>query len=113
MNFNLSQIKKEDILGDWQVETRHINQSGNLFENIKSLELKENCYKSVNGKIIDGSWKFFIQNEIIYNPQLIFFLGEELINRAIITRLYLDKSSFFRMFLYFQSGLELILARKK
>lgn len=111
MNIDLSAIQQRDLLGEWKVIDRYVNKSLlNPFNETKVLDLKENFYQSVNGQIINGNWTIEYEKEIIYNPQLKFFSGVTKINEAIITRLYIEEKQM-RMFLYFSTGMELILSK--
>jgi hypothetical protein len=52
------------------------------------------------------------EEEIIYNPQLFFYINKDYTANAITTRLFTettDKSVIYKLTLYFTSGLELVL----
>lgn len=114
---DLKEISKEHICGKWEVLHRYINSGsqGNVFSDIRSIEIDAEQYRSVNGKERKGNWDVVRENEVIYNPQLKFFIEGEQVGKAIITRLVTKKQSnneVYNLTLYFNSGLELILQKR-
>lgn len=111
MNIELNNITETLLFGEWKVEDRYINDpQSNPFEDTKLLEFQENFYQSVNGKVFNGKWKISFEDELIYNPKLKFFVGDNLFNDALITRMYIEHN-IHKMYLYFTNGLELILVK--
>ncbi len=56
------------------------------------------------------------EKEIIYNPQLIFYVNNSEIANAIITRLYSENDGnkkIYKLTLYFTTGLELVLHKNQ
>ncbi|MCW2950811.1 MAG: hypothetical protein JWN41_1824 [Thermoleophilia bacterium] len=113
---DLSAITEEHIRGNWEVQSRVVNSDSqqNLFADVRIIELQLDHYRSVNGKVREGEWKVLREEEIIYNPQLKFFIDGEEVGNAIITRLRYEQENsgeVYKLTLYFNTGLELILCR--
>ena len=113
---DLSAIKEEHLNGTWEVTNRVVNNNAasNPFIDIRMIEMNGEKYRSVNGKERKGEWQMIREQEIIYNPQIKFFLDRQQVGNAIITRLlsesYLDGETY-KLTLYFSNGLELILKK--
>ncbi len=113
---DLKAIQAEDVEGKWEVKDRHLTQSAeqNVFKDVHSIELNGGLYKSLNGKEVTGSWSIIREKEVIYNPQLKFFISDKQIANAIITRLRADDEGgreIRNLTLYFDNGLELNLQK--
>ncbi len=117
MNYvDLNAISEQHLEGTWEVKNRLINtnSSPNHFIDVRLIELDGCQYRSINGKERKGEWRIIRENEIIYNPQIKFFINQEQVGNAIITRLQSDqdqKGDVYRLTLYFSNGLELILQK--
>ncbi len=116
-NIDLNSIDAEHLKGTWEVKNRHLNNNAaqNVFADIRLIEIDGTKYKSVNGKERRGEWLMIKEQEIIYNPQLKFFLDNQQVGNAIITRLLSDKDDngeVYKLTLYFSNGLELILHKQ-
>ena len=114
---DLNQISKEHICGKWEVLHRYINSGSqtNIFSDVRIIEIESEHYRSINGKERRGNWDVVRQDEVIYNPQLKFFVEGEQVGKAIITRLVskrLSNDEVYNLTLYFNSGLELILQKR-
>ncbi|RYZ52751.1 MAG: hypothetical protein EOP49_08870 [Sphingobacteriales bacterium] len=113
---DLNDITEEHVCGKWEVHSRAVNGSAaNLFADIREIEIRPGYYRSVNGKERVGNWQVVREEKIIYNPQLKFFINEEQVGNAIITRLLSEKNfngEVFKLTLYFNTGLELLLHKK-
>jgi hypothetical protein len=113
-NISLNIISEDHIFGHWEVKDRIVNpQNKHLhFSSISNLELKKGVFISYNGKKSTGKFKMVREEEIIYNPQLFFYINKDYTANAITTRLFTettDKSVIYKLTLYFTSGLELVL----
>jgi hypothetical protein len=114
---DLKEIGKEHIYGTWDVLSRHINAASqtNVFSDVRIIEMESEGYRSINGKERAGNWDVIRENEVIYNPQLKFFIEGVQVGKAIITRLVAKKlfnDEVYNLTLYFNSGLELILQKR-
>ena len=115
-NIDLNAIKEADVYGKWEVQERMVNNSsqGNLFADVRVIEIEPTHYRSINGKERQGKWAVIREKEVIYNPQLKFFIDGEEVGNAIITRLRYDpiaNGNLYKLTLYFSTGLELVLHR--
>ncbi|GAA4341933.1 hypothetical protein [Flaviaesturariibacter amylovorans] len=113
---DLSAITQEHVRGCWEVESRMVNPGSqqNLFADVRIIEIKPDHYRSVNGKERRGLWQVVREEELIYNPQLKFFIEGNEVGNAIITRLRVDEagqSELYKLTLYFHTGLELTLQK--
>jgi len=113
---DLNAITEEHLRGNWTVQNRVVNSASanNLFSDVRLIEIQPDCYRSVNGRERRGNWQVLRENEIIYNPQLRFFIEGEEVGNAIITRLRYDQNvsgDIYQLTLYFHTGLELTLHR--
>jgi hypothetical protein len=84
------------------------------FEHSQQLQLKDGIYRATNGKEINGNWKIRREPELIYNPLIQFFIDQQLIEEAMITRLFFEKEEdalIYRLTIYFSTGLELVLSK--
>jgi hypothetical protein len=111
---DLNSITEADIRGKWQVQERVLtsNSENNLFADVRIIEIEPDYYRSINGKERKGEWIVLREAEIIYNPQLKFYIEGHEVGNAIITRLRydpIDNGNLFKLTLYFDTGLELIL----
>ncbi len=114
---DLNHISAQHVLGKWEVTDRMVNSDSNenIFSDIRLIELEETSYTSINGKKLFGEWNVKREDKIIYNPQLRFFINGEPVAKAIITRLMQETSEsgeLFKLTLYFNTGLELVLHKK-
>ena len=115
-NIDLNAIQETDVYGKWEVQERVVNNSSqsNLFVDVRVIEIEPNLYRSINGKERKGNWTVIREKEVIYNPQLKFFIDGEEVGNAIITRLRYDpiaNGNLYKLTLYFSTGLELVLHR--
>jgi len=113
-NIDLNAIKEADIYGKWEVHERFINNSSqnNLFVDVRVIEIEPKSYRSINGKERKGNWAVIREKEVIYNPQLKFYIEGNEVGNAIITRLRYDpinNGNLYKLTLYFNTGLELVL----
>jgi hypothetical protein len=113
---DLNEITEEHVRGNWQVQSRVVNtdSEANLFADVRIIEIQPDYYRSLNGKERRGQWKVMREEEIIYNPQLKFFIEGVEVGNALITRLRYEKEELtevYKLTLYFNTGLELILER--
>lgn len=114
---DLNAITEDHIRGNWEVQSRVVNNESenNLFADIRIIEIQPDHYRSVNGKERKGEWQVLREEEIIYNPQLKFFIEGEEVGNAIITRLRFEQEesgNVYKLTLYFHTGLELVLHRQ-
>lgn len=114
---DLEQITETHLHGEWVVYNRVVNTNSqeNLFADVKVIEIRPAEYRSMNGKERIGKWSVIREREIIYNPQLQFFIDGQQVGNAIITRLQADTSpsgEVHKLTLYFSTGLELILHKQ-
>lgn len=115
-NFNLNSITEEHIAGKWAVIERAIPDSSEktAFSTIDHLEIENGLFKYVNGKKVKGKLDLVHETDIIYNPQLLFYMKENKVENAMITRLYSEndgKQETYFLTLYFTTGLELVLQK--
>lgn len=115
-NFNLNIITEEHIAGKWEVIERAIPAPSEIsaLSTIDHLEIDKGIFKYVNGKKCKGKLALVHETDIIYNPQLLFYIKENQVENAIITRLYSEnngKQETFYLTLYFTTGLELVLQK--
>ncbi|MDB5253590.1 MAG: hypothetical protein JWP27_2759 [Flaviaesturariibacter sp.] len=113
---DLNAITEEHIRGHWQVNSRVVNSDSknSLFADVRIIEIQPDHYRSVNGKERTGKWQVMREEEIIYNPQLKFFIDGDEVGNAIITRLRYEQEEggeVYKLTLYFHTGLELVLHR--
>lgn len=114
---DLNNVSAKDITGKWEVVNRMVNASSqeSVFADIRLIDLEIDRYTSINGKKRSGDWAVLRENDIIYNPQLHFYIDGEKVGNAIITRFYYegdDSNKIYKLTLYFNTGLELVLERK-
>ena len=114
---DLSAITEEHIRGNWEVQSRVVNSASedNLFSDVRIIEIQPGHYRSVNGRERTGQWKVLREEEIIYNPQLKFFIEGKEVGNCIITRLRFEQAEngdVYKLTLYFHTGLELLLQRQ-
>lgn len=112
----LNEVTANHLLGAWKVKTRQTNKSnaGNLFATCSCLKFGDNARFTLtvrNGQLKRGQWRMVREQEMIYNPQLKFQLGKEDRANSIITNLMTDDQVHFKLILYFDSGLELVLEK--
>ena len=112
----LNDVTASHLLGAWKVKNRQTNSSnaGNLFAKCSCLKFSDNAkftITSQSGKLKRGQWRIVREQEMIYNPQVRFRLGQEELANSIITNLMTDDQIHFKLILYFDSGLELVLER--
>lgn len=112
---SLDEITEDHLMGVWEVAARVNSKTvSSYFEHSKRLELTEGSYRAINGKELKGKWVVKREVELIYNPLIEFFIDNEHIDEAIITRLFsdtVDNVNVDRLTIYFSSGLELILIK--
>ena len=113
---DLNVITEEHVRGKWEVLSRNVNSESqdNLFADVRIIEIQPDYYRSVNGKERKGKWQVVREEEIIYNPQLQFFINGAEVGNAIITRLRYDQDEdgdVYKLTLYFHTGLELMLQK--
>lgn len=113
---DLNAITEEHVRGNWEVQSRVVNSDShdNLFSDIRIIEIRPDYYRSVNGKERTGEWQVLREEEIVYNPQLKFFIDGKEVGNAIITRLRYEQEKsgdVYKLTLYFNTGLELVLCR--
>ncbi|RYY90817.1 MAG: hypothetical protein EOO15_00980 [Chitinophagaceae bacterium] len=110
---DLNLITEEHICGTWEVFSKTLNGSmANVFADIRRIDIQPGHYRSVNGRERTGEWSVFREKDIIYNPQLKFFVEGEQVGNAIVTRLMLERAmvgEVHKLTLYFNTGLELVL----
>lgn len=111
---SLDTITEEHLRGRWEVHSRVVNGESleNMFADVRIIEIKPAEYRSINGKERTGKWTVIREKEIIYNPQLHFYIDGRQVADAIITRLRAEATTtgeVFKLTLYFSTGLELIL----
>ncbi|RYZ20634.1 MAG: hypothetical protein EOO16_16025 [Chitinophagaceae bacterium] len=114
---DLNAITEEHVRGNWEVASRVVNPESqqSLFADVRIIEIQPDHYRSVNGKERKGMWQVVREEEIIYNPQLKFFIDGVEVGNAIITRLRFDQAengNVYKLTLYFHTGLELMLQKQ-
>lgn len=114
---DLNSLTASQLIGNWKTLERFTGntEANSFFLNTNSLELRlDGTFVSLNGREVEGRWEMFRENEIIYNPQLNFMVGEEEPLNAIITRFREDEEAegtTQKLTLYFSSGLEIVFGR--
>lgn len=117
MNYiDLNTITVGHVIGKWRVESRVVSRgsNNNLFSHAKTMELDNSSYKAKNGLEYKGEWHVVREKELIYNPQLKFFMDSIQAGNAIITKfLQIDEgdNKTELLTLYFSDGLELVLKK--
>ncbi|HYH15237.1 MAG TPA: hypothetical protein VD794_08455 [Flavisolibacter sp.] len=111
---DLNAITENDVRGKWEVKERFINSNSEntVFADVRIIEIQPDHYRSINGKERKGKWTVLREAEIIYNPQLKFYIEGQEVGNAIITRLRydpFDNGNLYKLTLYFDTGLELVL----
>jgi hypothetical protein len=114
---DLNAITEEHVRGNWEVQSRVVNSvsQDNIFSDVRIIEIQPDYYRSVNGKERHGKWQVLREEEIIYNPQLKFFIEGKEVGNAIITRLRCEQAAngeVYKLTLYFHTGLELVLQKQ-
>jgi hypothetical protein len=112
----LDDVLEEHLLGTWKVKSRLVNKNtmGNVFANSDCLKfIKESTctITTDSGKMNKGHWEMIREREMIYNPQVKFHLAKKVIVNSIITTLQTDDNIHYKLILYFDSGLELVLEK--
>ncbi|HSI90513.1 MAG TPA: hypothetical protein VK927_05315 [Adhaeribacter sp.] len=114
---DLNNLTPDHLSGDWKVLDRFVNRSdaSSPFVQIDTLSfLPAMHFMATNGADMTGTWTFSREQEVIYNPQLVFSVGGEDVASAIITRLSTtqpEPDPVFHLTLYFTNGLELVLEK--
>ncbi len=113
---DLNTVNEDHLKGVWEVKNRFINNNNadNPFVDIRVLEIDTGDYRSVNGKERRGKWQMVREHQIIYNPQIKFYIEQQPVGNAIITRLQSEtdiNGNTFKLTLYFSNGLELVLQK--
>jgi hypothetical protein len=117
---DLNIVTAEHLSGTWEV----LERLGGQASEVSPLSacnrisfLGKGKLQVENSKMETGTWEFFKETEIIYNPQLNFgFKNQPEVINAIITRFREDEEEeelSLKVTLYFTSGLELVLEQKK
>ena len=112
----LDDVSENHLLGVWKVKHRLTNNTnaGNLFARcdcVKFSEKKAFTTISQDGKRKKGTWRIIREKEMIYNPQVKFELAKKELVNSIITNLMSVDESHYKLILYFDSGLELVLEK--
>lgn len=112
----LDDVREEHLLGTWKVKSRLEGKTtaANIFSDSNCLKfIKANActITGTTGKQNKGHWEMIREREMIYNPQVKFHLARKEIVNSIITTLITDDEIHYRLILYFDSGLELVLEK--
>lgn len=65
-----------------------------------------------DGKRKKGTWEIIREKKMIYNPQVKFHLAKKTLANSIITNLTTEEDIHFKLILYFDSGVELVLEKE-
>ena len=111
--FKLNEVMEEHLLGSWRIRSRQVSSSslGNVFADFTCIQFKEKNFVARNGKRRTGTWQIIREEEMIYNPQVKFYIGKTITVNSIITNLMSVSQTEFRLILYFDNGLELVLEK--
>ena len=112
----LDEVSENHLLGVWKVKHRLTNNtnSSQLFARcdcVKFTEKKGFSTITQDGKLKKGTWQIIRESEMIYNPQVKFQLAKKVQVNSIITNLMAVDEDHYKLILYFDSGLELVLEK--
>ena len=110
----LDDVTEAHLLGTWRVKSRAFNTSSasHSFIAYQCFRfLKNNAFTAQNGKKARGHWEMIREQEMIYNPQVKFRVGKEVVANCIITNLMTTDETHTKLILYFDSGFELVLEK--
>lgn len=115
----LNDITEQHLHGRWEVESRFINAPDIVSPFATHYRMDFSARGSCtfrNGNETEVRWELGREEEVIYNPRVKFFLGDQEIGSAIITRLMVSEEPQYintRLTLYFSSGTELVLKKSE
>lgn len=112
----LDDVSENHLFGVWKVKHRLTNSknAGQVFARcdcVKFTEKKALTIFAQDGKRNKGTWQIKREKEMIYNPQVKFKLAKKVRVNSIITNLMTEDNEHFKLILYFDSGLELVLEK--
>ena len=109
----LEEVMEQHLLGSWRIRSRQVNSSNlsNVFAGFTCIQFKEKVFVGSNGKRRKGTWEIIREEEMIYNPQVKFYLGKTITINSIITNLMTVSQTEYRLILYFDTGMELVLEK--
>ncbi|MFC5271507.1 hypothetical protein [Adhaeribacter terreus] len=110
----LDDVNEEHLLGTWRVKNRMFNASSasHCFIAFQCIRfLKNNIFTAQNGTKRRGHWEMKREQEMIYNPQVMFHLSKNERVNSIITNLMTMDETHTKLILYFDSGFELVLEK--
>ena len=114
----LDDVSEHHLLGAWKVKHRLTNSdnASQLFARCDCVKFSEkNAFFTISqdGKRNRGTWQIKRETEVIYNPQVKFVLAKKKRVNSIITNLMTEDEKNFKLILYFDSGLELVLEKEE
>ena len=112
----LDDVSENHLFGLWKVKHRLTNSTNadQLFARcdcVKFMDTQSFTTVAQDGKRNRGKWRIFREKEMIYNPQVKFNLAKKEKVNSIITNLMTEDEKHYKLILYFDSGLELILEK--
>ena len=112
----LDDVTENHLIGVWIVKHRLTNSdnASQLFARCDCVKFTEkNAFITMaqDGKRNRGTWRIKRETEVIYNPQVKFRLAKKEHVNSIITNLMEEDDDHFKLILYFDSGLELVLEK--
>ncbi len=113
----LDEVTEDHLVGAWKVKHRHTSSTNvdQLFARCNLVKFLDNRGFSTitqDGKRKKGKWEIIREKEMIYNPQVKFYLGKKVAVNSIITNLQSEEDDHYKLILYFDSGIELVLEKE-
>lgn len=111
----LDDVNETYLLGAWKIKKRVVNSNNmqDVFATSSCIKFNKKSFVclGLNGSRNKGNWRIIREREVIYNPQVKFELTKTSNTNSIITNLMTDDHIHFKLILYFDSGLELVLEK--
>src|SRR4051812_12809076 len=111
----LDDVDETYLLGAWKIKKRLVNSNNidNIFAASNCIKFNKKSFVSIaqDGTRNKGHWEIIREREMIYNPQVKFQLAHQENANSIITNLMTDDNINFKLILYFDNGLELVLEK--
>jgi hypothetical protein len=111
----LDDVSENHLFGVWKVKHRLTNSenAGQVFARCDCVKFTNKAFTifAQDGKRNKGTWQIKREKEMIYNPQVKFSLAKKVRVNSIITNLMTEDDDHFKLILYFDSGLELVLEK--
>lgn len=111
----LDDVNETYLLGAWKIKKRLVNSNNidNIFAASNCIKFNKKSFIAIgqDGTKNKGQWRIIREREVIYNPQVKFRLSKTDNTNSIITNLMTDDNVNFKLILYFDNGLELVLEK--